>query len=164
MSARAAGFTLVELLVTAAIVAILAAMATDLFGGSRYERVDAALRLLETDLGYARSAAIGSTSDPVMLRINADGSGYFLSHASAPDVPLTGPNGPMRVTFGSGRASSAVGAVLTSSASRSVTFGPFGGVMDPVPVLTVSLSGGKEGARVVLDPFTGDAAVSYQSQ
>ena len=69
MSRRAAGFTLVELLVTAAIVAILARMATDLFGGSRYERVDAALRLLETDLGYARSAAIGS--DRKSTRLNS---------------------------------------------------------------------------------------------
>jgi len=32
-----------------------------------------------------------------------------------------------------------------------------------VPTLTVSLSDGGERARVVLDPFTGDAAVTYQS-
>ena len=136
----------------------------DLFGGSRYERVDAALRILETDIGYARSAAIGAPSNPVLLRINADGSGYFLAYSSAPDTALTGPNGPLAVTFGSGRAASAAGAVLTSSGSRTVTFGPFGGVMDPVPTLTVSLSGGKERARMVLDPFTGDATVAYQSQ
>jgi Tfp pilus assembly protein FimT len=164
MTRRLPAFTIIEVLVTAIIVLILAAMSADLFGGSRYERVDAAVRILETDLGYARSAAIGSPANPVLLRINADGSGYFLSYSSAPDTALTGPNGPLKVTFGSGRAEAADGAVLTSSGSRTVTFGPFGGVMDPVPTLTVSLSDGKERARMVLDPFTGDATVAYQSQ
>ena len=164
MTRRARGFTLIEMLVAALIFAVLAAMATELFGGSRYETVDAAVSLLEADLGYARSAAIATPADPVMLRISADGTGYYLARASAPSTVLTGPNGPLRVTFGTGRASAAAGATLTSSGSRDVSFGPFGGVMDPVPTLTVGLAGGPEKARVVLDPYTGDATTTYQSQ
>lgn len=158
-----AGFTLIEVMITMLIVAVIAAMATDLFSGGRYERVDAGLQLLEADIGYARSAALASPSDPILLRIAANGTTYFLARASAPDTVLTGPNGPLRTTFGSGMAEVAAGVLLTSSGSRDLAFGPFGGVTDPVPTLTLSLIGGTERATVVLDPLTGDATATYQS-
>ena len=156
-------FTLIEMLITAAIVSVMAGLAIDMFGGSRFERVDAGVRLLEADLGYARSVALSTPADPVLLRIAANGSSYHLAHASAPDTALTGPNGPLRTTFGSGRAEVAAGLLITSSASRDITFGPFGGVMGPVPTVFVSNSDSPERARIVLDPFTGDLTVTYQS-
>lgn len=159
----ARGFTILELLIALLIVVIMAGMAIDMFGGSRHERVDAGVSLLEADMGYARSLAIGSPSDPVMVRIAADGSGYHLAKASAPDTALTGPNGPLRVRFGQGRGETASGVALTSDGTRDLRFGPFGGVMDPVPTLTFTDSDGGQRAVVVLDPFTGDAAVTYQS-
>ena len=163
MSHGGRAFTLIEMLITAAIVSVIAGLAIDMFGGSRFERVDAGVRLLEADLGYARSVALSTPADPVLLRIAANGSSYHLAHASAPDTALTGPNGPLRTTFGSGRAEVAAGLLITSSASRDITFGPFGGVMDPVPTVFVSTSDGPERVRIVLDPFTGDLTVTYQS-
>jgi hypothetical protein len=53
---------------------------------------------------------------------------------------------------------------IASSGTRDLRFGPFGGVMDPVPRLTLSLPDGGERAVMVLDPFTGDPTVTYQSQ
>ena len=53
--------------------------------------------------------------------------------------------------------------VNRDSAPPEITFGPFGGVMDPVPTIFVSTSDGPERAQVVLDPFTGDLTVTYQS-
>ena len=160
---RARAFTVIELMIALLIVAIVAGLATELFSGGRHERVDAGVGLLEADMGYARSLAIGSPSDPVMVRIAADGTGYHVAKASAPDTALTGPNGPLRVRFGQGRAETAAGVALTSSGSRDLRFGPFGGVMDPVPTLTVTETAGGQRAVVVLDPFTGDATVTYQS-
>ena len=157
-------FTLVEVLIVLLIAAVMAGLAAELFGGSRHERVDAGVGLLEADLGYARSLAIASPADPVMIRVAADGTGYHLAKASAPDTVLTGPNGPLRVRFGQGRAEVAAGVTLTSSGTRDLRFGPFGGVMDPVPTLTVALPDGSERAVMVLDPFTGDPTVTYQSQ
>ena len=71
MTTKPRAFTLIEVLVTVTIVAILAALSADLFSGGRVERVDAGVRLLETDLGYARSLALSSPADPVLLRIDA---------------------------------------------------------------------------------------------
>lgn len=162
MTARRA-FTLVEVLVALLLVGVIAAMATDLFSGGRHERVDAGVALLEADMGYARSLAISSPADPVVLRVAADGSGYHLALASAPEAALDGPNGPLRVTFGEGRAEAAAGLVLSAGSGREVRFGPFGGVMDPVPTLTVAMVDAPERATMVLDPLSGDASVAYQS-
>ena len=163
MTARR-GFTVIEVLIVLLIAAVMAGLAADLFGGSRHERVDAGIGLLEADLGYARSLAIASPADPVMVRVAADGSGYHVARASDPDAVLVGPNGPMRVRFGQGRADVAAGVTISSSGTRDLRFGPFGGVMDPVPTLTLSLPDGGERAVMVLDPFTGDPTVTYQSQ
>ena len=75
------GFTILELLIVLLIVVIMAGMAIDMFGGNRYERVDAGVSLLEADMGYARSLAIGSPSDPVLVRIAVDGTGYHVAEA-----------------------------------------------------------------------------------
>lgn len=161
MSRRA--FTLVELLVSVTLAVTVLAMATDLFSGGRFERIDAAARLLEADMAWARSRALASPSDPVMLRIDADGGGYRVSASSAPDVALEGPNGPIRIRFGEDRGRSAAGVRLAGAPSRDVVFGPFGGVMDPVPTLTFTMIGGDERGVLALDALTGDATVTYQS-
>lgn len=161
---RRQGFTLLEVLVVATIVAVLAALATDLFSGARLERLEAAIRILENDMAYARSKAIAAPADPIMLRFDADGKGYRVARASMPDLAISGPNGPLRVRFGEQRASTAAGATVSTVGSRDVVFGPFGGVMDPVPTIRVSLDGGPEYSTVALDPFTGDCTVVYQSR
>ena len=161
---RRPGFTLLEVLVAAAVVGIVAALAADMFAGARLERLEAAIRILENDMAYARSRAIASPADPVVLRVHADGRGYHLARAAVPDSAIDGPNGPVRVRFGEHRAASAAGALISSTGGRDVVFGPFGGVMDPVPSLRVSLDGGTEYSTLALDSFTGDCAVVYQSR
>lgn len=157
-------FTVLEVLVVAVIVGIVAALGIDMFSGARLERLEAAIRLLEADMAYARSLAIASPSEPVLLRVHADGRGYHLAGSDFPDSALIGPNGPVRVRFGEARGASAAGARLSWTGARDVFFGPFGGVMDPVPSLRVSLDGGTEYSTLALDPFTGDCAVVYQSR
>lgn len=161
---RRRAFTLLEVLVVAAIVGVVAALATDMFAGARLERLEAAIRILENDMAYARSRAISSPADPVVLRVHPDGRGYHLARAAAPESAITGPNGPVHVRFGEHRAAAAAGAAISCTGSRDVVFGPFGGVMDPVPSLRVSLDGGTEYSTLALDPFTGDCAVVYQSR
>lgn len=157
-------FTLIEALITVVIVAVAAGLAADLFRDTRLETLDAAVRILRADLDYARASALASPTDPIVLRTATGGAGYWLARASAPTTPITGPNGAIRVTFGQGRAESCPGVKLTLSGGTELRFGPFGGVMDPVPTLAFSLLDGTERATVVPDAFTGDVRVTYQTR
>jgi prepilin-type N-terminal cleavage/methylation domain-containing protein len=160
----ARGFTLIEALITVVIVAVAAGLAADLFRDTRLETLDAAVRIMRADLEYARASALASPSDPIVLRPTSGGTGYWLARASAPTTPITGPNGAIRVTFGEGRAETCPGVRLSLSGGTELRFGPFGGVMDPVPTLAFSLLDGTERATVVPDAFTGDVSVTYQTQ
>jgi prepilin-type N-terminal cleavage/methylation domain-containing protein len=158
------GFTLIEALVSVTIVAVIAALATELFGNSRFEVLEAGVRVLQADIDYARAASLSSTTDPVVVRVATNGSGYWLAKASAPSTPITGPNGPMSVTFGKGRAEACAGVKLAISGGTELRFGPFGGVSDPVPTLVFSLLDGTDRATLVPDAFTGDVSVTYQAR
>lgn len=158
------GFTLIEALITVVIVAVAAGLAADLFRDTRLETLGAAVRILGSDLDYARASSLASPADPIVLRAASGGSGYWLARASAPTTPITGPNGPIRVTFGEGRGDACPGVKLTLSGGTELRFGPFGGVMDPVPTLAFTLLDGTERATIVPDAFTGDVTVTYQTR
>lgn len=163
--ARARGFTILEIVITAVIAAIIAASAINMLSGGRYERVQAGIRLLQSDMDVARATALSSPGDPVVLRLHADGTGYHVARASAPDTPLTGANGPITITFGVGRGEAAAGcSISTVSGVLTLQFGPFGGIEDPVPTVQVTLLDGSERATVLLDPLTGDPTVMYENQ
>lgn len=161
----ARAYTLIELLIVVVMVAAIAAAAVNLFAGGNFERVEAAVRILRADLDLARASSLANPTDPIVLRLAADGSGYHLARSSALGTPITGANGPVTITFGVGRGEAARGcAIATVSGALSVQFGPFGGVEDPVPTLRIVLSDTGEQATLLLDPLTGDPTVMYQNQ
>ena len=162
-SRAARAFTLVEMLVVAVMVAVIAGLALDFAGGGTYERMDAAVRFIDADLALARGRALATPADPVIFRPAADGSGYWIALASSPEVPIEGPNGPVSVRFGQGRAAAAAGVRIRWRGSiRDARFGPFGGVMDPLPSFTVSVDGAPERAGITFDPLDGDYTVIYR--
>lgn len=160
---RARAFTLIEMLVVAVMVAVIAGLAVDLAGTGAYERMEAAARFIDADLALARGRALATPADPVVFRPATDGRGYWVALASAPDVPIAGPNGPVSVRFGEGRASAAAGIrILWRGAIRDARFGPFGGMMDPVPSFDLSVDGSPERATISFDPLDGEHAVFYR--
>jgi hypothetical protein len=52
---------------------------------------------------------------------------------------------------------------MTIVGGASVAFGPFGGVMDPVPTIRLTMPDGPEAALIAFDPFSGDMTVTYQA-
>jgi prepilin-type N-terminal cleavage/methylation domain-containing protein len=160
---HARAFTLIEVLVVAVMIAVIAGLAIDLAGGGACERMDAASRFIDADLALARGRALATPADPVLFRPAPDGRGYWIALASAPDVPIDGPNGPVSVRFGEGRASAATGVrILWRGSIRDARFGPFGGVMDPVPSFDLAVDGASERATITFDPLDGDHAVVYR--
>ncbi|MFM8732011.1 MAG: Tfp pilus assembly protein FimT/FimU, partial [Phycisphaerales bacterium] len=78
---RARGFTLIEVLVVAVMIAVIAGLAIDLSGTGAYERMDAASRFLDADLALARGRAMATPADPVVFRPATDGGGYWVARA-----------------------------------------------------------------------------------
>ncbi|MFO0962520.1 MAG: hypothetical protein U0625_06385 [Phycisphaerales bacterium] len=162
-SALRRAFTLVEILVVCLLMVVLSGLCMDMFSGSKYESLDSAVRIMRADIEYARVLALSSPSDPITFRVNSTNTGYRIARASAPNTALTGPNGTLAVTFGVARGEAAEGVSLTSTGTGVLTFGPFGGIADPVPTLTLRLSGSSERATITFNAFTGDSTVTYGS-
>lgn len=157
-------YTLIEMLIVLVIVAILAAGGISMLGDANYAKLDVAVRLVHSDLDYARSLALSSPTDPVVLQIEDDGTGYHLARASAVGTPISGPNGPLTTTFGVGRAAGSAGVRLeTVSGVSGVQFGPFGGISDPVPTLRFTLLDSAQRVTMLLDPLTGDPTELYEN-
>lgn len=156
------GFSLLELLIVLVILAIVGAGAVNLLSGGRFERLEAAVRMVRADLDFARAASLSSPTDPIILRMADDATGYHLAFLSTPNTPITGPNGPLTTTFGVGRARDSEGVRMASiNGITTIQFGPFGGISDPVPTLRFTLLDGNEQATMLLDPVTGDPTVMY---
>lgn len=87
---HAQGYTLLELLVVVALLAIIAALATPAFTAGNTAKARAAARALIADFAYAQSLSMGSET-PVLINFSSDGAGYWAAFATDPAVPLRDP-------------------------------------------------------------------------
>jgi len=78
-SSRSPGLTLVELLLTVAVIAILAAVLIPQISSDIPERLDAAAQVVTSDLDYARSLAVANDSI-YRVRFEPAQNRYFLTH------------------------------------------------------------------------------------
>lgn len=110
------GFSLVEMMITVLVMAILAGMAVPMLGSTGPSRLRAAARLLAADLAYAQNESISHGDDLRMAVFDLDADSYRLVASSDPDTPLAHPVGglPYAVTFGQGRAAAMDGVQITA--------------------------------------------------
>lgn len=155
---RARGFTLIELLIVVLIVAVLGSLSINLFALHDQDRIEGAVRLLERDMEWARSATLTNPDDPVSLRLNADGSGWMLTRNSAPTVALTASDGSvLNRTMGVGWAEMANGVQITSVSSlRVIEFEPFGGVKQAPDAIEATLPDSSSKCRITFESGTGN--------
>jgi prepilin-type N-terminal cleavage/methylation domain-containing protein len=73
---RAAGYTLVEIVMTLLILGIVAALVAPNLSQADTSRLPAAMRLLEADLAYAQSHAIAHPDDPCVVVFDTQQPGY----------------------------------------------------------------------------------------
>ncbi len=85
------GFTLVDLMVAMAVLAILAVMVIPSSNPGESMKLISAATVIATDIEFAQSITLAEPSDHTVLVFHPDGGGYFLSLASAPLVPIARP-------------------------------------------------------------------------
>lgn len=92
------GLTLIEILITVAILGILAAAVIPQFGATAPDQVRGAAQIVAADIDYARSLAI-STNSTYMITFQMSRNGYVLTHSGTntsldvlPDNPFRKPS------------------------------------------------------------------------
>ena len=153
------GFTLLEILITITIIAVIAVMVAPSFSDDTRLRLMAASAILTSDVELAQIMTISQPEDPVVVVFDPDQDRYWLAFASAPDVPMTRSDtgDPYLVVMGQGRAGAAVGVTLSTTdiPGDILEFNAQGGVEDftTQPTITLALSG--RWIDVAIAPSTG---------
>ena len=152
-------FTLVEMLVTITIIAIVAAIVAPVFSDDDRLHAMAASSVLSSDIELAQVMTISYPQDPVVVRFDAPNHTYWLAYAATPQTPLpredTGE--PYSVTFGQGRASTAMGAqiALDAVAGDTLQFNAQGGLVDFSASPLIQLTRGGSAITLSIAPTTG---------
>lgn len=111
------GFSLINLLITVAIMAIVAAAVTPSIASGNQIGLTSAASLLASDLEYAQSLSLADPENPAMVRFEASEGRYWVSRASNPDTPIPRPvtGEAYVVVLGQGEARHAAGVTMTLS-------------------------------------------------
>ena len=152
------GFTLVELILSLAIMAILAALAAPMFGSNDALQLDVVKRLLVSDLEYTQVLAIANPEDNIALVIEENGTGWHIAQASSQSIPLNDRvTGEALVkTLGQGPAASADQVRIESNAQDNIIlFDQNGGLVDFSQEILISLTIGETNALIQISPTTG---------
>jgi prepilin-type N-terminal cleavage/methylation domain-containing protein len=177
-SARRAGLTLIELLLTLAVLGILAAVLIPQLSGDLPERLSAAAQVVVSDLDYARSLAV-SNNTAYAITFNPAQNEYVLRHSGANVQFNTLPRSPFRQTDDAVNEQTTALSELPIPEPRvrliavirmqgggqsvnSVEFTPLGGTTSTNPTVIWLACGGGSVRRflsIAVDPVTGLATI-----
>jgi prepilin-type N-terminal cleavage/methylation domain-containing protein len=152
-------FTLLEMLITITILAVIAVAVTPLFSDDNRLRLIAASSVISSDIELAQVMTISYPDQPVMVRFDAGKQMYWLAYDWDPETPIvretTGE--PYVVVIGRGRASTAqdVAVTIADMTDHTIAFAGSGGLADFTTTPKIEL--GRNGAAItlVISPNTG---------
>ena len=152
------GFSLIELLVALAIMALLAALAVPLLGDNDALKLDVARRLLISDLEHAQILAITHPEKEIGIVVAEDGQGWHIASLDDLSTPLSDSvtGEPLVTELGSGPASSAQDVFIeTNTTSNTIAFNQNGGLTDFTQSVEITLVSGDKTAMISVSPSTG---------
>lgn len=155
---------MIEVLVALLIVGVLAALGMDLFRQHDQERLRGAVRLLEQDIEWARSATLTNPDDPASIRMLDDGSGWMVVRQSAPTVPIAASDGSlMQRRLGDGMSEAAGGVRVGSvvATNRRIDFEAYGGVRDSEASVELFLPDSDTSCLITFESATGTTQVAW---
>ena len=156
------GFTLLELLLTISVIAVIALVVLPSSAADDTLRLKAAGDILASDLELAQTMTVSYPDDPVVVRFNDAGDGYWLAYADDPETPMsrTDNGEAYSVTFGIGRTASAAGVTLIvgDMTDRTIAFNEQGGLENFSQTPKVELRASSGGTNLLtVSPATGTA-------
>jgi len=171
---RAGGLTLIELLMTIAILGILAAILIPQFTSDLPDRLNAGAQVVSADFDYARSLAVSNNSS-YLVTFDTANNLYFLRHSGANGQFNTLPPSPFRQTDDPVdkqttklsalpfpepgiRLAAVVQMQGSAQATTSLEFTPLGGTTSTNPTVVWLSCGGGATQRfisIAVDPVTG---------
>jgi hypothetical protein len=158
MSRRRA-FTLLDLMITVTIMAVMASLLVPMMRDNTMLRVISASRILQGDLEVAQAMTIAKPSDPVIIKLFPTAGKYHLARMSDPDTPIERPGVPggYMVIFGNSRAEMATGVKmsLTDLPTMIVQFNGQGGLDDFSVTPRIKVYLGSKWIELKITPTTG---------
>lgn len=151
--------TLLEMLLTVAVLSMLTVMVTPMFSDDSRLRVLAASQILSSDIELAQVMTISMPNEPIVVRFDPDGKTYWLALEIDPETPIlredTGE--PYVVEFGAGRARSALGVTfaLEDMTNSMLAFDATGALIDFTLTPLIHLNCADHGVTLMIKPMTG---------
>ena len=152
------GFTLIELMLSIAILATTSALIVPLFGNNDALQIDIARRLLVSEIEYAQILAITNPEDAIVLLIDEDGKSWHIATVEEFETPLldTVTGEPLVTTLGQGSAASAPDVIITGNMQENaIIFNSNGGLYDFTQSVEVMIRCGETESQIIISPTTG---------
>jgi|GEM_PF-4666844 len=159
---RRRAFTLLNLLVSVAVLGVLSGLAVVSLAPDDGARVIGAAQMLASDLEYAQALSLADPDRPAVLRLDTGAEGYWIARVEEPDTPVLDPAGnPVVRLFGLEDAAHLVDVdleIISGATDGWVEFDGFGRLTElAAAVLEVRL--GDEARRVRVSSATGFASI-----
>lgn len=156
---RFCGFSLAEVIIAVAVLALLAAAVLPGVLGSDGSRLRKATDLFVSDLQYAQIGSQLGGSDPCVVVLREDGGGYHIARAGQPEAPVVwaATQETAQTVFGEGRAAGLDGVRIEGSLGA-IAYTRFGSLADESDV-QATLRSGDASVVIEIDGFTGHARV-----
>ena len=157
------GFTLIELMIVVAVLAIVGALVVPMIGNNAPDKLRGAANRLVADLAFTKVESIAHGDDLRLVVFDNSNDRYHIAAASDPATPLTNPiaGQPYRVTYGQGNAATLINVTLDSyslNGDDQLGFNLYGGLDQPTAA-TITLECDGLTVTVSVDPNTGEASI-----